>query len=172
MSQTQAAVNAAGSAFVISRTFETPRELVWTAFTEAERMRQWFSPKGFSVKSARMEFRPGGIYHYCLVSPAGQDMWGKAAYWEIAAPERLIWVNSFSDEKGGVSRHPMAPTWPLEMLTTITMAEQGGKTTITVRWEPLNPTDDEQRTFDGGHDSMRQGWTGTLDQLDEFLAKG
>jgi uncharacterized protein YndB with AHSA1/START domain len=157
--------------FVISRTFDAPRAKVWRAFAEFEQMKQWFAPKGFKVKSAKMDFRSGGTYHYCLSPADGTEMWGKAVYREIAAPERLVWVNSFSDEQAGLSRHPMAPTWPLEMLTTVTLAEQGGKTTVTVRWLPLNPSDEERATFDAGHESMKQGWTGTFDQLEEHLAK-
>jgi uncharacterized protein YndB with AHSA1/START domain len=157
--------------FVISRTFDAPRSRVWKAVSEVDRMRRWFAPKGFTVHVAKMDFRPGGRYHYCLRSADGHEMWGKAVYREIAAPERLVWVNSFSDEQGGTTRHPMSPGWPLEMLTTLTLAEQGGKTTFTVRWSPLNPSEEERRTFDGGHESMEQGWTGTLDQLDEYLAK-
>ena len=34
-----------------------------------------------------------------------------------------------------------------------------------------NPTDIEPNTFDAGHDSMRQGWDGTLDQFAAYLAK-
>ena len=157
--------------FIISRTFAAPRTKVWKAFAEFEQMKQWFAPKGFKVKSAKMDFRPSGIYHYCLSSPDGTEMWGKAVYREITAPERLVWVNSFSDEQGGLGRHPLAPTWPLEMLTTVTLAEQDGKTTVTVRWLPLNPNDEERATFDAGHESMKQGWTGTFEQLEEHLAK-
>jgi uncharacterized protein YndB with AHSA1/START domain len=157
--------------FLISRTFDAPREKVWKAFAEFERMKQWFSPKGFAVKTAKMDFRPGGTYHYCLRSADGTEMWGRAVYREITAPERLVWVNSFSDKHGGLGRHPMAPTWPLEMLTTVNLAEQGGKTTVTVRWQPLNPSEEERATFDAGHGSMKQGWTGTFDQLEEYLAK-
>jgi uncharacterized protein YndB with AHSA1/START domain len=163
--------NAEKSEFVISRTFHAPRDKVWRAWSEPDRMRQWFSPKGITAKAAKMDFRPGGTYHYCLVTPDGREMWGKAAYREIAAPERLVWINSFSDEHGGVTRHPMAPTWPLEMFTTVTFTETGGGTQVTVRWEPLNPTDEERRTFDAGHQSMQQGWTGTFDQLEEYLAR-
>ncbi len=65
----------------------------------------------------------------------------------------------------------MSPGWPLEMLTTITLAEQGGKTKLTVVWVPIKPTEEERKTFDAGHTSMNQGWTGTLDQLAEYLAK-
>ena len=47
----------------------------------------------------------------------------------------------------------------------------GGKTKFTVRWSPHNATDEERKTFDAGHDSMTQGWGGTLEQLGAYLAK-
>jgi uncharacterized protein YndB with AHSA1/START domain len=171
MPATAAKTASTSSEFVISRVYDAPRALLWKAFTEPERMQQWFSPKGFTAKVAKMDLRPGGMYHYCLRTPDGKEMWGKAVYREIAVPERLVWVNSFSDERGGTTRHPMSPSWPLEMLTTVTLAEQGSKTRLTVQWIPLNPSEKERRTFDGGHDSMTQGWTGTLDQLGEYLAR-
>lgn len=171
MTATAGATSTAQRDFVISRTFDAPRDRVWKALTEVEGMKQWFSPKGFTVKSATMDLRPGGRYHYCLQSSEGPEIWGKAVYREVAAPERLVWVNSFSDAEGSTTRHPMAPTWPLELLTTITLAENRGRTTMVVRWSPLNPTEEERRTFDGGHESMQQGWTGTLDQLEAYLAR-
>lgn len=157
--------------FVISRVFDAPRELVWKACTEPEHMKHWWGPKGFTVRVAKMDFRPGGGYHYCLRSPDGHDMWGKFVYREIVAPERIVFVNSFSDEKGGLTRHPMSPTWPLEMLSTFTFAEHEGKTTFTIKWIPYNATEEERKNFDDGHESMKKGWTGTLDQLTAYLAK-
>ena len=118
-----------------------------------------------------MDLRSGGTYHYGMSMPNGQVMWGKFVYREITAPERLVLVNSFSDEAGGITRHPMSPTWPLELLTTFTFEEEpGGKTKLTIRWSPINAAEAEQQTFDAGHDSMRQGWGGTLDQLGAYLA--
>ena len=158
-------------AFVISREFDAPRTLVWKAFTDPEHMKHWWGPKGFAVCAANMDLRPGGTYHYGLRSPDGHEMWGKFVYREVVAPERLVFVNSFSDEKGGLTRHPMSPTWPLEMLSTFTFTERDGKTTLTIRWVPLNATEEERKTFEGGRAGMTQGWTGTLDQLAEYLAK-
>jgi uncharacterized protein YndB with AHSA1/START domain len=65
----------------------------------------------------------------------------------------------------------MSPTWPLEMLSTTTFTEHQGRTTINLRWAPLNATEIERKTFDTSHDGMQHGWTGTFDQLDEYLAK-
>ena len=157
--------------FVITHVFNAPRKLVWKACTEPEHMRHWWGPKGFTVRIAKMNFRPGGVYHYCLRSPDGHDMWGKFVYREIVTPERIVFVNSFSDEKGGLTRHPMSPNWPLEMLSTFTFTEDDGKTTFTIQWVPHSATEPERETFEAGHDSMQKGWTGTLDQLAAYLAK-
>ena len=99
-------------------------------------------------------------------------MWGKFLYREIVAPERIVLVNCFSDENGGITRHPFSPTWPRELLSTTTLDEQDGKTTLTIRWIALNPTPEERQTFDTSHDGMRMGWGGTFDQLAAYLAKG
>ncbi len=157
--------------FVVSRTFDAPREVVWRAWTERERLMQWFGPKGFVMTNAKLDFRPGGKFHYCLRSTDGKKMWGKFVYREIVAPERMVLVNSFSDEDERLTRHPMSPTWPLEMLTTTTFTEENGKTTVTVRWSPLEPTAEERKTFDASHDGMRQGWSGTFDQLARYLER-
>ena len=158
--------------FVISRVFDAPRDLVWKAFTEPERMKEWWGPKGFTVIVSKMDFRVGGTYLYGMKAPDGTPMWGKFTYREIAAPERMVVVTSFSDEAGGITRHPMAPTWPLQMLSVFTFEEKpGGKTKFTVRWSALEASEEEQKTFDTSHDSMNRGWSGTMEQLDAYLAK-
>jgi uncharacterized protein YndB with AHSA1/START domain len=162
---------AAEEAFVISREFTAPRERVWKAWTEPEQLMQWWGPKGFKMLACKVDLRPGGIFHYGMQAPNGDPMWGKFIYREIVRPERLVVVVSFSDEHGGVTRHPMAPNWPLETLSIVTFAEQQGKTIVNVRWIPINATDEERKLFDSSHESMRMGWTGTMDQLAAHLAK-
>jgi uncharacterized protein YndB with AHSA1/START domain len=157
--------------FVLTRVFDAPRELVWKCFTDPERMKQWWGPKGFTVTASEMDLRVGGSYHYGMKSPDGHAMWGKFVYREIVPPERMVFINSFSDEKGGLTRHPLSPTWPLEMLSTFTFDDLGdGKTRFTIRWSPYKASTEEQKTFDAGHDSMTQGWGGTIQQLEAYLA--
>ena len=166
-----AAEGSTDQAFVITRTFDAPRELVFGVWTEPEHLKQWFSPKGFTVIAARMDLRPGGVYHYGMRMPNGREMWGKWIFHEIVAPERLVFIDSFSDEQGGLTRHPFSPDWPLEMLSTITFAGQDGGTMVTIRWAAHNATEVERKTFEDGRKSMQQGWTGTLDQLTDYLTK-
>ncbi len=157
--------------FVIARLLHAPRDLVWQCFTQPERMQQWWGPKGVKVRASKMDLRVGGTYHYGMETPDGKVMWGRMVYREITPPERLVFINSFSDEAGGLSRHPLAPAWPLEMLSTFTFEDIRGKTKFTVRWSPHNATPEEQAAFDAGHASMTGGWTGTMDQLEAYLAK-
>lgn len=157
--------------FVISRVFDAPRDLVWKCLTDPERMKEWWGPTGSTIVSSKMDFRVGGTYLGAMSAGGGPVMWAKFVYREIAAPERLVWVHSFSDEAGGLTRHPMSPTWPLEMLTTVTFDDEpGGKTKVTLSWSPLNATTEEQATFDAAHDGMRGGWGGTFERLDAYLA--
>jgi uncharacterized protein YndB with AHSA1/START domain len=84
----------------------------------------------------------------------------------------MVFISSFSDEACGITRHPMAATWPLEMLSTFTFEkEPGGKTKLTIRWSPHNATEEERKTFEASYDGMRQGWGGTLEKLTAYLAK-
>jgi uncharacterized protein YndB with AHSA1/START domain len=157
--------------FVMSRVFDAPRDLVWKCFTEPERMKQWWGPKGFKVLAAKMDLRPGGTYHYGMLAPNGQTMWGKFVYREIVPGERMVFINSFSDEKGGITRHPGNENWPLELLSTFSFEDApGGKTKFTVTWTPHNASEDERKTFDSSRQSMLQGWGGTMDQFENYLA--
>ena len=157
--------------FSITRVFDVPRDLVRKAFTEAEPLTHWWGPKGFTTEIARLDLRPGGILHYNMRSPQGRDMWGRLVYREIVPPERLVFVVSFTDAEGNVTRHPMSPTWPLEMLNTMTLSERDGKTTLTIHCIPINATEEEAKTFESERGGMRQGFTGTFDQLEAYLAK-
>lgn len=157
--------------FIFTREFDAPRELVWKAWTEADRLAQWWGPKGFAIIGGKLDLRPGGVYHYGMRSPEGFEMWGKLTYLEIVAQERIVFIVSFSDEKGGVTRHPMSATWPLETRNTLTLSNRDGKTTLTLRGGPLNATEEERRTFEVGRESMRNGTAGSWQQLGEYLAK-
>jgi uncharacterized protein YndB with AHSA1/START domain len=160
------------SDFVITRVFDAPREKVWRCFTEPERMKEWFGPKGSTVVASNMDLRVGGTYHGALRAGDGPVMWAKFVYREVVPPQRLAWEHSFSDEAGGLTRHPLSPTWPLKLLTTVTFEDAGaGTTKLTLRWSPLEASEEEQKTFDAAHDSMRGGWGGSFEQLENYLRR-
>lgn len=159
-----------GSEFVIRRRFDAPRDLVFRVWTEGEHLARWWGPKGFTIELIKFDPRPGGLFHYSMRTPDGTEMWGKFVYREIVKPERIVWVNSFSDPEGNTIRPPFAPDFPLEILNTVTFTEEGSQTVLTLRGVPINATTAEDQIFTGMHDSMHDGWTGTLDQLAAELA--
>jgi uncharacterized protein YndB with AHSA1/START domain len=159
--------------FVVERSFEAPRKLVWQAWTEPERLAQWWGPKGASIRVAKHELRPGGMFLYSMQHPMGGDIWGRFVYREITAPERLVFVSAFSDADGGITKPPfpqLGDTWPLEILNTLTLAEQGGKTTLTLRGGPINASEAERKAYAGMFGSMQQGFAGTFEKLAQHLA--
>lgn len=154
---------------VIVRTFDAPRSLVFAAFAEPERLGRWWGPKGFEMGVHRLDFRPGGVFHYSMKSPDGAQMWGKFVYREIIEPQKIVYLSSFSDAAGGLTRHPMWPEWPLEILNSVTLEEHQGKTTLTLRGYPINAPQNEMRFFLEAQKGVRLGFQGTLDQLERFL---
>ena len=76
-------------------------------------------------------------------------MWAMFAYQDVVPPERLVFVNWFSNEAGGVTRNPIVPTWPLETITTLQFDDEpDGKTKVSVTWAPHQATEVEQKTFE------------------------
>lgn len=162
----------AAHALAVTRTFNAPRDLVWKAWSESDRLAQWWGPKGCKLGVVKLEFRPGGVFHYSMLMPDGATTWwGRFVYREIVNPERIVFVSSFSDEKGGIARAPFDPTWPLEVHNTLTLSEHDGKTMLELHGAPVNPSAEERVSFEGLFDCMQQGYGGTFDQLDEHLAK-
>jgi uncharacterized protein YndB with AHSA1/START domain len=159
-----------GEELVLVRDFAFPRQRVFEAWTRVEHLEHWWGPSGFAVQSAQLDLRPGGTFHYGLRAPSGETMWGKFVFREVTPPERLVWVNSFSDPSGGTARHQAHAEWPLEMLIDVTFLENAGGTTVTLRTRPVNAKESERRVFQDGHDSMRGGFGGTFEQLEGYLS--
>jgi len=155
--------------FLLKRHLPASREKVWRAFTDPEQMKQWWGHKGATVVGSKMDFRVGGTYLYGLKSPNMPEMWGKFIYLEIAEPEKLVMKQHFSDPEGGITRHPLAPTWPRMLLTVFTFTESGEGTDFEIRWSPIDPTPEEEEIFMKSLESCRGGWSGTLEQLENFL---
>ena len=139
---------------VIERVFDAPRELVFKCWTEPEHLARWVGPRGFSSTILVCELRPGGNYRMRMHDPDGQDHWQQGVFREIVPPERFVRTYCWTDADG-------RPTRPETMLT-VTFEDLGGRTRLTLHqaiFESVTARDDHQR-----------GWSGSLDQLAEYLA--
>lgn len=158
--------------FVLTREFHAPRTLLWQVQTQAEHLQQWLSPEGFDCIHAEMDFRVGGRYHYGLSGPNGLQMWGLQQFLEILPERKIVHLQSFSTPKGGLSRHPMAPTWPAYMHVTTTYEDSGsGGTVYTISWAPHDSDSQGLATFDAAREGMKAGFGGTFAKLDAYLAR-
>jgi uncharacterized protein YndB with AHSA1/START domain len=154
---------------ILTRVLEAPRELVFKVWTEPEHFGKWWGPKGFSLNISKMEVRPGGMFLGSQRSPDGHVMWGKFVYQEVKSPEKLVFIQSFSDKDGNTVRAPFDPNWPLEIINNLTLNEENGKTLLTLQGGPVNPTEEERAAFDGMKQMVQQGFDGTFQQLTDYL---
>jgi uncharacterized protein YndB with AHSA1/START domain len=160
----------ASADFVITRTFNAPRELVFDTMIKTEHLQKWWGPQGCTIDVVKHEPQPGGVFHYCMRFGPGVDMYGKFEYVEIVRPERIVFINGFADAEGNRIRYVMAPTWPMEVINTTTLVADGDKTIMTLRSVPHNSDEIGIETFKAGHASMEQGFGGMYDVYEQYLA--
>jgi uncharacterized protein YndB with AHSA1/START domain len=139
---------------VITRIFDAPRDLVFRAWTEPDRVARWWGPQGFVTTYCDMDIRPGGTFRVCMRSPEGTEYWKQGVYREVAAPERLVFTFAWEDAEGKPGH---------ETLVRVTFAERGDKTELTLR----------QAVFEtvATRDDHRRGWTSTLQRFAEYLVE-
>lgn len=151
---------------ILEREFKAPRELVFQAFTQAEHLKHWWGPKGWTLPVCHVDFRVGGVWHYCMKCEDknqgdfyGMESWGKSVYREIVVPEKIVVVDYFSDAEGNE-----APNMPATIVTLEFIETENG-TKVINRGEYAS-AEDVQKVMDMG---MLQGVTETWDRLAQHL---
>jgi uncharacterized protein YndB with AHSA1/START domain len=146
-----------GHEIEVTRTYDAPRELVFDVWTKAEHLEHWYAPAPFTVHAVESDPTAGGIYRLAMRSPEGQLFWTQGTYREVVPPERFV----MSQGVLGPDGKPL-----FEATTTVTFADQGGKTTVTVH-------ERVERIFDaaaaGPLSGMEQGLHMVLDNLAAYL---
>jgi uncharacterized protein YndB with AHSA1/START domain len=62
-----------------TRVFDTPRELVFSAFTDPEHLAQWRGPDGFTMTTSAFDFHPGGVWRFVMHGLDGRDYQNRAS---------------------------------------------------------------------------------------------
>jgi uncharacterized protein YndB with AHSA1/START domain len=140
----------------ITRVFDAPRELVWRAWTDPKMLARWFGPRGFTSSVLELDVRVGGNLRIVMHVPDGNDYPMKGVFREVTPPERLLFSNIAIDKDGNHL---------LEGETTVTLGEEGGKTTmrLTSRAVGLVPISIQMLA------GMEAGWTQSIDKMGESL---
>jgi len=143
---------------VLARLIDAPPENVFRAWTEPELLKQWFTPKPWTVASAELDVRPGGGNRIVMRSPEGQNFPNSGVYLEVIKNERLVFTDAYTKA--------WEPSEKPFMTAIITFEYDGGKTRYTARVRHWSAADRKTHEEMGFH----EGWSKATDQLAELLA--
>jgi uncharacterized protein YndB with AHSA1/START domain len=141
----------------ITRIFDAPRAVVFKAWTDAGMLAQWWGPKGFTNPRCEFDARVGGVIRIDMHAPDGTIYPMDGEVREIVAPERLVFTNNALDADGNRI---------IEGFTTVTFAEEGGKTRLTLHTRGAAIAAIAVQYLQG----MEMGWTMSIDKLAAVLA--
>ncbi|MGC2503888.1 MAG: SRPBCC domain-containing protein, partial [Silvibacterium sp.] len=144
---------------VLEREFDAPRELVFAAWTDPERLARWWGPKMFSNPVCRVDARAGGEIYVDMKGPDGTVYPMSGRFVEVTSPKRLVFTTEALDAAGKAM---------FRMLHTVEFREKGMKTAIRVESGPTMTTPEAEKYL-GGHEA---GYRQSLDKLDELLHGG
>jgi len=140
----------------LTRVFDAPRHLVFEAYTKPELLKRWLGVHGgWSWAVCEVDLRVGGAYRYVWRGPDGTEMGMGGVFREVAVPERIVATEAFDQS-----------WYPGSAVTTVTLVEQGGRTTLTltVRYESREARDAVLKS------PMEQGVAAGFDKLEQLLA--
>jgi uncharacterized protein YndB with AHSA1/START domain len=100
-----------GGDLVFERTFDAPRDLVWKAFTDPERIPHWWGPNGTTTTVVDMDVRVGGAWRYVSHAPDRDDVTFYGEYLEIDPPNGFKWTFMFDVEGVGPMGGPESHTF-------------------------------------------------------------
>ena len=142
---------------VPTRVFDAPRKLVFKAWTDPKCVAMWWGPHHFTNPVCELDARPGGAILIHMRAPDGMVYPMTGTFQEVIEPERIVFTSAALDDKG----NPM-----FEVLTTVTFAEEGGKTKQIMRARVIKMTPQAAPYLAG----MEQGWTQSLERLTTYIS--
>jgi len=149
---------------VLTREIDVSPTAVWQAWTEPERLKQWFTPRPWTTPEVEVDLRPGGIFRTVMRGPDGEEGGGTGCILEVVPGARLIWTGALGP---GFRPNPKADM-PIDMTFTAIIAmepnDAGGTryTAAVMHADAAGATQHEQMGF-------FEGWGTCLDQLVEHV---
>jgi PhnB protein len=145
----------------VERFFDAPPDLVWSAWTEAELLDQWWGPKPFRAETKSMDFSEGGRWLYAMVGPKGERHWGLKDFLKIAPRKSFTYRSLFCDENGKVNPDTTGSTW----VNSFVARAGGTLVTNDISCDSLAHLEAQIKM------GFKEGYTAGLDQLEELLAR-
>ena len=136
---------------LITREFDAPKHLVYKAWTTPELVKRWWNAKRGEVTIADIDLRVGGTWRWVMVTDDGVEVAFHGEYRELVPNEKIVTTEVFEGMPDAAA------------LTTVTLTEEDGRTTLTML---VDHTSEEDR--DGHIDSgMEAGLQDAMDLLEE-----
>lgn len=111
----------------LTRTFDSPRAIVFEAWTNPEHVKHWWDPTGVPLASCELDLRPGGSFRWVNRAHGGEHVFA-GTYREVSPPERLVFSTRIL---------PQSP----DALTTLTFEEEGSQTKLTLQMHCASKAD-------------------------------
>lgn len=129
---------------VLERTFDAPRERVFAALTQPDRITQWMGATGMALVGCEVDLRAGGRLRYIFKRPSGKTIEVRGEFEDVSPPQRLTYVETYDFS-------------PLRILVTTTLEARGGRTLLkqTLRYASKQERDAD---FDGVATSSTEAW--------------
>ena len=153
--------------YVLERTFNAPRALVWRTWTEPELLARWYGPNVETVIH-KLDVTPGGLWLNEMRWEGGSSR-ERMEYTDVRAPERLSWLHSMADDNWEIAGNPQMPNWPRVLLATVVLAEDGAQTQMRFTWSPHEASADETAFFAKAIEGLGRGWNAGMDILETVL---
>ena len=119
----------------VERTFNAPVADVWRVWNDADSVKKWWGPRGYTALVVRNDVREGGSYLWAMKSEQGRMFWSTGTYKEVVANQKIVSTMSFSNENGKTipgSQVSVPGRWPDEITVIVGFSECEGKATVTV----------------------------------------
>src|SRR5438874_2110697 len=131
----------------------------------SKHLKGWWAPQPYTMPICTIDLRPGGIWHYSMRSPEGQDHWARSVYREIVPPEKLVYTSTFAD------KHANPIEGMPEHLTTVIFTQEAGKTRVTARVQFTSAAALSVAVDRGMLQGMSMTWEYLVEYVQELQAK-
>jgi len=140
----------------LTRMIDAPRDLVFRAWTDPAQLARWWGPSGFTTTMKSWEARAGGAILLEMNAPYGAVYPMSGAFREVVPTERIVFTASALDPQG----RPI-----FEILNTVTFADKGGKTMLTLNARVLSKGPEADKYLGG----QEEGWSQSLVRLGDLF---
>lgn len=136
----------------LEKGLHAPRERVFEACVEPEKLAEWWGPAGFTAPSVDLDVREGGGYRITMQPPDGEAFNLSGRYSEVDPPRRLVYTFEWEEPDPDDQ----------ETVVELSFLDDREGTKLVVDHGPF--------ATEARYALHEAGWTETLARLVQFLA--